>query len=366
MRTSLSIYLLFLFILSCGGSTIHINRAKHFDLEGGRYYGLSSIGYCQAALFFSEAAVSFVNGEDLKSAEIERRKAEDAEARCVKEIEKFWSSYTGCDSINSPLDPVNYFVWGSEWLRIANYYKLEYLAKAIITGRNRWQKLCADQYAYALQNEYAILAQARLSSSTPMIQLPSTVQPIPVTKLPPPQPTILYSTKKESGVELRLKLAIESILEGGYNQAVSILKELDSVYATILKGFCYEMLGDKDRSKAIYSNVVEDRLFGDFIKIYIKNLDKDPANADSESVAIAKSFFNEGKKLAEEGEYDKAIENFVKSYKYVPHPVILYNIGVVYDTKEMPKVALVYYILSMKDPKAKENAQKAINKILGK
>lgn len=352
-------------LVQCGGAySPNVVRARELEREGGTLYRQRGVGYCQAAIYFAEASNLFIADGDERRGDKLRRKAERAEAYCINEINNFWNTYIGCESPISPLLPQNYFVWGGEWLKVANYYRLNLLAQAINMGRAKWEGLCKAQYNSALQSEANILIQAKGIGYAPLIQ-PAESPSIPASGS---QSTFAGVTTAQSqlSVEPALKDGVTQILLGNYKSAISSLQTLSSsVHATILKGFCYEMLGDKTESKAVYNSVRGDPEFGNFISLYIENLEVDLNSIDSQNKAIAKSFFNEGKKFAENGDYDKAIESFLKSYKYVPHPAILYNIGVIYESQNNPLTALVYFVFSIKDTKTrKEGAEDAINRIL--
>jgi tetratricopeptide (TPR) repeat protein len=56
-----------------------------------------------------------------------------------------------------------------------------------------------------------------------------------------------------------------------------------------------------------------------------------PANAEGNSVVVAKEHFKAGRELYKKGQYQDAIGEFRKAYKAKPHPVMYFNIAQCYE-----------------------------------
>lgn len=81
----------------------------------------------------------------------------------------------------------------------------------------------------------------------------------------------------------------------------------------------------------------------------------------------AKARFAKGKELYDKGDKAAAVEEFKEAYKLSRNPLLLYNVGLVYDDLKDPRLALYYYEKFLSDAPAddrtksnRENAQRRV------
>lgn len=87
-----------------------------------------------------------------------------------------------------------------------------------------------------------------------------------------------------------------------------------------------------------------------------------PAAPDAKAIEEAKKHFAQGKKLLDAGDSKGAVEEFKEAYRLSKNPILLYNIGFVYDSLHDKPLALHYYQKFLDD--APESEKTHDNRIL--
>ncbi len=86
----------------------------------------------------------------------------------------------------------------------------------------------------------------------------------------------------------------------------------------------------------------------------------EPPPPDEAAVAEARRRFTEGQKLFERGELKPAVEEFKEAYRLTRNPLLLYNIGFVYDKLGDEPLALHYYTRFIEEARDTERTREQL------